>query len=72
MATFIQNIRNIRGEATKGSIVRSSIAEALQQSVHLTYQDVAVPYPPSDDIQIQITPTVVGSNDYVLSFSKTS
>lgn len=35
MATFEQNIRNIRGEAIYGPDMRESIAEAIQQTVGL-------------------------------------
>lgn len=35
MATFEQNIRNIRGEAIYGPDMRASIAEAIQQTMDL-------------------------------------
>ena len=72
MATFEQNIRNIRGEATYGKDMRTSIADAIEQSVHLTYQDIAVPYPSTDEIHIQVAPVIVGTGDYVLGISKTT
>ena len=35
MATFEQNIRNIRGEAIYGPDMRTSIADAIQQAMAL-------------------------------------
>ena len=62
MATFVQNIKNIRGEAVYGPDVRESIAEAIAQAIDL---DIG-----GDDLVFVTLTRITGSSDdFLLSFS---
>ena len=64
MATFEQNIRKIRGEAIHGKEMRTAIADAVQQAVHL---DITV----EGHVYVELT-RIESSNDYRLQFIQQS
>ena len=62
MATFMQNIRNIREEAVYGPDIRTSIAEAIMQAIDLDISG-------DDMIFVTLTEIVESPGDYILGFS---
>ena len=62
MATFVQNIKNIRGEAVYGPDVRESIAEAITQAIDLDISG-------DDMVFVTLTEIVESPDDFLLSFS---
>ena len=72
MATFMQNINKIRGEAVYGREIRTAIADAILQSMNLDIDTHTVPYPDTQQVYVSVSPVVVGSDDYILGISKTN
>ena len=60
MATFIQNIRKIRGQAIYGPEMRDAIAEAIQQTMSLDVEG-------SEDVVLfTVTPIQDAPGDFLL------
>lgn len=61
MATFLQNIRKIQGEAVYGEEMREAIAEAIQQTMGLDIDG-------NDGVVFfSLSPVPDTSNDFLLS-----
>lgn len=60
MATFVQNIRKIKGEAVYGTEMRNAIAEAIQQALDLNIEGEGIVF-------CTLTPIASTDGDYLLT-----
>mgnify|MGYP003292332381 CR=1 FL=1 len=71
MATFSENIQKIESTAVLGRDVRKAIADALMQSVHISYRDLISSFPDAQNVYVRLIPDGPGSDDHIMELSKT-